>query len=57
MPRAKTRMADMNTITVTHTDANGKPFKNDGSVVLPPEESLFVYNLLLENHQKKAGAI
>lgn len=54
MPRTKTRMVDMSKITVTHTDANGKPFENDGTQVLPPEESLFVYNLLLENHKKKA---
>jgi len=50
-------MADMNTITVTHTDANGKPFKNDGSVVLPPKESLFLHELLVKNQQKEAGAI
>ncbi|MEY8737153.1 hypothetical protein AB9M75_08025 [Lactobacillus sp. AN1001] len=57
MPRTKTRMADANKLTVTHTDANGKPFENDGSVILPPHESLFVYEVAVKDKQKKAGAI
>lgn len=50
-------MADMDKIAVTHTDASGKPFKNDGSVVLPPKESLFVHEVIVKDKQKKADAI
>lgn len=51
MPK-KTKMVNIDKIKVINTDASGKVFNNDGTQVLPLEESKFVYNMLRSNQKK-----
>lgn len=51
MPK-KSNTTDISKIKIINTDASGKVFNNDGTQVLPLEESEFVYNMLRSNQKK-----
>lgn len=52
MPK-KSNTTDISKVKIINTDASGKVFNNDGTQVLPLEESKFVYNLLVANKKMK----
>lgn len=51
MPK-ESKVTDVNKAKIINRDASGKVFNNDGTQVLPLEESRFVYNLLAANQKK-----